>query len=197
MKKLVTIMLVLVMVFGATSAFADSHNTSAMKKGDFEVKAGVDFGGNIKADILGISSEDSTKIGFSIIGEYIIPSSNNLSYGAGLEFPLGGREADVTNATSFNFIPFYGLARYNMQNNFYLTGKLGYNTFSFDNTPSDVDVNGGMYYGIGAGMKVKDNVSFELLYSVSNGSIEATSGTQTVTSDMTYSRIGLSVGTTF
>jgi hypothetical protein len=196
MKKLFALLLALVMIFSVSTAFASSHNDGKLKKGNFVLKAGMDSG-NIESSVLGVNVDESTEMGFSLVGEYIIPTENNISYGVGVEFPLGGRKPDVSNAVDFTFIPFYGLVKLQTNEKFFLTGKLGYNTFSVDNLPSDADANGGMYYGIGGGVKLKDNVELEVLYSVSNGGLEATSGGLTATADVEFSRIGAFISTSF
>ncbi|RCW50520.1 outer membrane beta-barrel protein [Halanaerobium sp. MA284_MarDTE_T2] len=87
--------------------------------------------------------------------------------------------------SDWNFIPVYGTAKYNFaaENKYkpYLFGHLGYNFFNIDllNALEDtgyanngIDEEGGLYYGLGAGVNISANTALELMYSVNNGNVE-------------------------
>ena len=54
-------------------------------------------------------------------------------------------------------------------------------------------LNGGIYYGMGAGLMINEKFQAELLYSVNNGSSELLG----VDFDVEYSKLGVSVGFIF
>ena len=185
MKKItLAVLLSLVLVVGLSSA------SFAQVPGYWDIKGALDFGGS--ADIEGVKDVD-VDTGFTLVGEYKVPYTSEWTFGGGVQYQLDRDLDDATN-DSLNFVPFYGLAHYNMQNSpYYVLGHLGFNTFDMDNTS---DTSGGMYYAIGAGMDLSNNMSAEVMYSVNNGEVEdygSTSGTK----DINYSKLTVSLGYQF
>lgn len=189
MKRLVVLMLVLAMLIFSGSVLAQNS-------GNFEAKIGADILGNIEASDSGISLDEDTDMGITLIGEYKVPMNSQWVFGAGIAYQLD-RAADASGAEDFNYTSFYGIAQYKLVDNpMYLIGKLGYNTLYFDNTPSNIDVNGGLYYGFGAGTYFGQNNNYvaEALYSVNNGKFEADDGSS---ADIDYSKFTISLGMKF
>lgn len=180
-SKILVLFLAAFLVIGLSSA------SMAQVPGYWDIKGAIDFGGEIDIDGAGDEDVDS---GFTLVGEYKIPYTSEWTFGGGVRYQLD-REIDNSNGTDFNFVPFYALAHYNMQNSpYYLLGHLGYNTFDIDNYG---DESGGMYYAVGAGMDLASNMSAEVMYSVNNGEAEV-KGTD---EDVEYSKLTVSLGYQF
>ena len=180
MKRTVLVLLLAVfLVVGLSSV------SMAQVPGYWDIKGAIDFGGEI--DIDGQDKEDVGS-GFTLVGEYKVPYTTNWTFGGGVRYQLD-REIDDTASNDFNFLPFYGLAHYNMQNSpYYFLGHLGYNSFDSDISG---DTSGGMYYALGAGMDLARNMSAEVMYSVNSGEIDSGS------KDVDYSKITVSLGYQF
>lgn len=189
MKKFSVIMLALVLVFAVGTMVSAQ---TAWENGNFIIKGGMDFNGNIDVEKGDDHDVDSA---LSLTGEYLVPVQNNLSYGVGLTYQLQ-RDIDEDDAPEFNFIPFYGVIKYQTQMNSeyapYFLGQLGYNSFDMDDV--DGDCNGGLYYGIGAGMEISKDLDVELLYSVNNGEIDPDAEDAY---DVDYSKLRLGVSYSF
>lgn len=188
MKKLVIFMVVISLVVFNGAVLAQTS-------GNFETKLRLDIGGNLDLSYNNVSVDDDVETGFTLIGEYKVPTNSQWTLGAGMAYQLD-RSVDNSGAEDFNFIPLYGLAQYNLaENPVYLLGHLGYNLFDAD-WGDDIDYNGGLYYGFGAGVNFGENNNYvaEALYSVNNGEIEDDSGD---TADVEYSKFTISLGMKF
>lgn len=184
-RKVLVLFLAVFLVVGLSSA------SMAQVPGYWDLKGAIDFGGEADIDNTGDTDVDS---GFTLVGEYKVPYTSQWTLGAGMRYQLD-RDLDDNNLNdSLNFVPFYGLAQYNMQNSpYYLLGHLGYNTFDMDNTS---DTSGGMYYAVGAGMDLARNMSAEVMYSVNNGEADDfhSAGNDV---DVEYSKLTVSLGYQF
>lgn len=160
--------------------------STVMAKGTLELKAGFDLGGTLESE----TTEEDADSGVTITGEYVVPYKDRISLGGGFSYQLL-RGYDGGNDAKFGFMPFYGLARFNMEDTpAYVVGHLGYNTFTGnDDFKGSSDLDGGLYYGFGLGMKMTDKFNGEFLYSVNNGKFDD--------EDVKYTKMRLSVGTTF
>ena len=189
MKKIVLGLLIISLLIFSSSAMAQN-------RGYFQAQIGLDVFGDLEATVAGLSASEDVETGVSLIGEYKVPMENSQwTWGGGITYQLG-RSEDVSGAEDFNFTSFYGLAQYDISDNpLYIVGKLGYNTLSVDNLPSDLDESGGLYYGVGAGYNFgeDENYVFEILYSVNNGEVED----NTDSIDVEYSKFTASVGMKF
>ncbi|MFP4371041.1 MAG: outer membrane beta-barrel protein [Halanaerobium sp.] len=174
----------LILILAAFLVVGISSASMAQVPGYWDIKGAIDFGGEIEID--GQSDQDADS-GFTLVGEYKVPYTSEWTFGGGVRYQLD-RETDQSK-DDFNFVPFYGLAHYNLQNSpYYFLGHLGYNTFDMDNVG---DTSGGMYYALGAGMDLGSNMSAELMYSVNSGEID------TGNEDVDYSKITVSLGYQF
>jgi len=186
MEVLIMKKTVLVLFLAAFLVIGVSAASMAQMPGYWDIKGAIDFGGEMKVD--GAPDEDVDS-GFTLVGEYKVPNTAQWTFGGGVRYQLD-REIDNTDSTDFNFVPFYALAHYNMQNSpYYFLGHLGYNSFDADNTSTS----GGMYYAVGAGMDLASNMSAEIMYSVNSGEAEI-NGTDR---DVDYSKLTVSLGYQF
>lgn len=201
MKKLITLVLALFLMVGVAGLQSEVLAQEEMP-GDFIVKVGADKG-SFDMDMFWVNESVDSEVGISFVGEYIYPFQDNISIGGGLEYQLERKSAESDSDDGMSFMPIYGLIRMTPeeQDNLYLVGKLGYNTFNADIEDSvdySYDYNGGMYYGIGAGVKIRENIEAEVLYSKSNGEIEVSDNYgNSETADVGFSRVGLFIGTSF
>lgn len=167
------------------------------------IKVGADVGGEseIKVTAAGgtsLSVNADTKTGISIGGEYFFDLNDDLAIGAGIEYQLNRKYEVEEIGFNFNFIPLYALGRYHISQDFYLTGKIGYNLLQFEENPDGAKPKGGLYYGFGGGLIFSDRYQLEILYSIHNGRFEPEEDPG-VDYKVTYkySKIGLTVGYKF
>src|SRR5690554_6496536 len=142
MKKITVIMLVsaLFLMLSAPAAFAGGV-----------VKVGIEPSGTFSTEFFGLTLSNDVEMGISIAGEYLLEISDTLAAGGGIEYQLSRKERNAESG--FNYIPLYGLIRYNVPNTaFFLTGKVGYNLFFVEDPVEEVNYNGGLFYGAGGGM---------------------------------------------
>lgn len=186
MKKTALVLLLAVfLVVGISSA------SMAQVPGYWDLKGAIDFGGEMEIDN---HKDTDTETGFSLVAEYKVPSTAAWTFGGGVQYQLDRDLDEHGYGQSFNFVPFYGLAHYNMQNSpYYFLGHLGYNTFDIDNSS---DTSGGLYYALGAGMDLGSDMSAELVYSVNKGEIEDFKSVKG-DKDVEYSKLTVSLGYQF
>ncbi|HKL12917.1 MAG TPA: outer membrane beta-barrel protein [Halanaerobiales bacterium] len=194
MKKLSIFILVLSLMLISSSALAAGHMA---EKGTWTFGADFDLGGNMSfTPESGSIPDEDISTGFTVDAEYLMPAKNKISYGGGIAYQLSRSLKDNEDAT-FSFVPLYGLLKYEMAQDSYLVGHLGYNLLSGnDNFKASEDgtaeLGGGFYYAAGIGVSM-ENYNAELLYSFNNGSWD-----DSVTKlDLTYSKLSLSFGMSF
>lgn len=161
MKKTFLVVLALLVVF-SVSAFAQ-----------FNVKVGMDFSGEFTFEAESVSISADIKNGFTIAGEYVVPYSDEIDFGIGLayQFARSFDEVGANEDETFSFVPIYGVAKYNIEQ-FYVLGQLGYNMFNAsEEFTGDLKTEGGLYYGVGGGIKIAENIFAEILYSANNGKL--------------------------
>lgn len=177
MKKLI-----LVLVVSLVLVFAVSYVSLA----DVTVKAGYDLGGTLSS-VGSVPVDGGLSLGF----EYTSEISDNLIVGGGLEYQLLRK----VNSSPYGIscIPIYGLVQYKFSE-FYAVGRFGYNLSSTDVPLLPGETwGGGIYYGVGAGMNIGENMVVEAVYGVC-GISDSYMG---ITLTGTYSKIGLSFGYKF
>lgn len=187
MKKLSIFILVLSLMLISASALADSHMNMA-EKGTWTLGIDYDMGGSLTNTNPNIVATDVNG-GFTLNGEYVIPYKNNMSYGGGFAYQLS-RSLARDEAEEINFMPFYGIFKYDMENEAYVIGHLGYNVFGGNDAYKDgEELGGGLYYAAGAGIDMQEKYNGELIYSVNKG----TRGNY----EVRYSKLTLSFGYEF
>jgi len=193
MKKLSILVLVLSLVLISGSAFAQND---MMTSGEWFIGANYDLGGSMKDDV------DSYDVdaGFSITGEYVMPYRDKMSLGGGITYqlPRGVEGTDIPTNSEFNFIPLYGLVKYDLEEGAYVVGHLGYNLFNGnDEFVAGGELGGGLYYAAGFGMNLAqfnnlEDMNVGLMYSVNNGTH---TGEDEV--DVSYSKLSLTFNYNF
>jgi hypothetical protein len=157
------------------------------------VKVGYDAPGTHKVENGGSVSTDVDSGGF-LSGELYATINPHVELGAGLELP-NARSLENFNG-EFMFIPIYVLARlYPITGPVapYVAGRIGMNLFlADDDYKNNGDVESGAHLGIGAGIDI-NKIQIELLISANTGRLEV--GSTCV--DVTYSKVGVSVGYRF
>ena len=193
-----------------------------MNNDEWIFKVGVDFegkhetsGSNYFLAGSGNTSIDGTQdvsSGMSFSTEYVSYVSNNLGLGGGLT--LQTNRALPGDGGNFSFLPIYGLIKLRTtpgRNGLYeyLIGQLGYNFFSGDQdyTGKGGTLDGGLYFGLGAGVSINRMIQIELLYTEDRGGasdsgyIYDTVSNQydyfSESGNIKYSKLGISVGFLF
>lgn len=178
MKKLVVVLVVSLML-----VFAVGSVTLA----DMTVKAGYDLGGTMSSAGSSLNVDGGLALGF----EYTSEMADNLMVGGGFEYQLNRKPAG--SSSGFSFIPLYGLVQYKFDQ-FYVVGRLGYDLYNQEAAiPAGASISGGIYYGVGAGYSINQNMVVEAIYGISNASFSYMGITQTAS----YSKLGLSFGYKF
>lgn len=143
---------------------------------DNALTVGADFGGKLNPT----GDNYTVNTGYSVGYEFTIPQGR-MEYGGGVEYQLyrtvqGNSNPTIPDGSQFNFIPLYGVMRYNFSNNNssqpYAVARFGYNLVNGDsgfNTTIGTP-NGGLYYAVGAGMNFNKKIKAEVMYSSSQGS---------------------------
>ncbi len=192
MKKILVMAMVMMLVCSGAILAAEGY---------FNAKLGFDFGGEQEWTFDDGSSTDfDTDSGVTIAAEYVVPYSETVDFGAGIayQFNRGIDETGVSDDVEFNFVPLYGLVKYNVDT-VYLVGQLGYNFFNGSDEykfgADEINLEGGLYYGLGAGVNFSSNMFGEILYSVSNGKITEDGYPDEI--DVRNSQVSLMLGYTF
>jgi len=179
----------------------------------FTVLGGLDLFGNVTAenDDLDVDDDEDANIGVLFGAEAAMMLSENFYAGLGLRYQLP-RELDVDDSDAFNFVPIYVLLQYNFGNQGsiipFVVGHIGYNFFIAETdaledladtylTDASVGTEGGLYWGIGGGVYVTENVSIQALYNINYGAytVEADEGDYDL--DVIYSKLTISAAYTF
>mgnify|MGYP000530015507 CR=1 FL=1 len=192
MKKLSIFILVLSLMLISGSALADSH-MNMMEKGTWNLGIDYDMGGTLDStNQSGMENDWDVNSGFTINGEYVIPYRDKISIGGGLGYQLS-RSLSEDESSEFNFTPLYGIFKYDMEEEAYVIGHLGYNMLSAnDEFKSNAELSGGLYYAAGFGIGM-EQYNGEIIYSVNNGGWD--DGTDKL--DLSYSKLSLSFGYEF
>lgn len=153
------------------------------------VRAGADFGGQLKVSALGFTSTGRGASCFPLSIELTRDVNKRLALGGGFEYQV--RRSD------FDFSPIgYGLLRYfpkpdsTKHTNYYLTAKVGHNGFDVDN----YNTVGGAYIGLGFGTLNADGVLIEILYSIHYGTLYEYSYWYRVSEEARYMKFNITFG---
>jgi hypothetical protein len=176
MKKLVVALVVSLMLVFANSMVASAESL---------LKVYYDPTGTLSMS--GISR--NTDGGFSVGYEYLT-GDEQYAYGIGVEYDLSRK---VTEATvGIAWLPIYALAQYKFDQ-FYLTGRFGYDLCMPEQLSSGVTSYGGVYFGFGFGYTVSENFVLETDYSFLNGGL--TDGYYSA--NLSYSKLSIGAGIKF
>ena len=180
----------------------------------FTVLGGLDMFGNltIENDDADLDEDEDSNIGIFLGAEAAMPLSETFLAGLGLRYQFP-RELDVDDSDDFGFIPVYALFQLNfpIEGNLvpYIVGHIGYNFFIYnaDNLEDylsslagedvTVDSEGGLYWGIGGGVYITENVSIQALYNINYGVLTAESDSDSLDIDVTYSKLTIAAAYTF
>lgn len=166
-------------------------NNVIEKKNEFIVKAGYDWNGDYEANDEKVSAPN----GASFSAEFYHYIKNIVGIGAGVS-GCNPRDAKFDKG-EFWMLPMYLSVKVRSKPTEpykygYVVGQVGYNLFNPDDTlKKSVDMEGGLYYGVGFGIVIS-HIVFELLYSFNNG--KAGKGDKV---DFKYSKYTASVGYAF
>lgn len=158
------------------------------------IKMGYDHLGTMGTEYFGESSTKEIESGYTIGVEFLKSEESRLQTGLGVEYQLMRSATD--GSEDFGFIPAYLTARLNLfkgGTSPYLQGRLGYNVFQVNGTSSNVSYNGGLYYGVGAGLTLAKDLQVQVDYSIHNGERQW----QNVVTPYQYEKISLSLGLIF
>ena len=162
-------------------------------KFNFEPSGSMDSVYSTK-DQYSVSVHDSRSVAQSLTlgGEMTRRTTEGLVYGAGMEYQLY-RKADGVNNT-FSFLPIYALVRTEFRlakkTQAFIFGRAGYNFYQEDNPTDGYNLNGGLYYAAGAGLKLSKTVEMQLMYSCHNGEAHS----QFVDVQHAYSKYSMGLG---
>ncbi|MFH1930930.1 MAG: hypothetical protein ABIN18_04985 [Pseudomonadota bacterium] len=162
-------------------------------------KLGIDLSGDHEVSGYGLSGTEDVETGFSLTGELFGKISNIFDIGGGITVQIPRSQEDFEG--DFYFIPLYALIRARIETEKvtpYFIGQLGYNLFEGDSDYKGsgiykADLEGGLYWGLGAGIIIRKNFLIEVLYSVNNGTAEALG----YEFDIEYSKVTLNFGYNF
>lgn len=231
MKKFVITVMVL---FFATASglFAQSiqKKGGATLKGGFDINGDNDVTYNIKSDGESngttISETGDVDSGLTISAEYLVGINEMVAIGIGGTYQVPRGVDEDWPAGKFNFANAYGILNivFNMQGSTvspFVPIHIGYGYLMADSTlkesigsgredaetfnPAyDIDVKGGIYWGVGFGLLFDNNIQVELLYNVNNGEMKYKTGGETSTADFTgttlefeYTKLSITVGYKF
>ena len=175
-------------LFSVFLIFVTANNTFAVDFGG-TIKLGVDLPGDYEISNYALNRTVDVDTGISFSGEFFAKIGNNFDLGGGItcEFPHSRSDTEG----DFYFIPVYSLIRVRIANDTaapYLISQLGINFFNYGG-----EVNGGLYYSIGAEIIIKKHYLIEALYSVD----KATTIESSIDSDVEYSKVTLNFGYNF
>jgi len=197
MKKILVMAMVMMLVCSGAVLAAEGYFNAKLGYdfgGDMDMSSKVEFSDGSNSNV--VESESDVDGGVSVSFEYLVPVSNKIEWGVGLNYQFNRNLEGASKG--FNYIPIYGIAKYNLDS-IYLLGNVGYSMFNFERDLNDQeDLKGGLYYGVGAGLDISENLTAELMYSVSNGKYEYTDiNDDKLISNYEYSKISLALGYAF
>ena len=189
MKKIITmaILSVLVVFFTVNNTFAEGIGGT--------LKLGIDLAGDHEVSALGSSGSTDVETGFSITGELFGKVSDIFDIGGGITLQIPRSQEDFQG--DFYFIPVYAMIRARIETEQatpYFIGQVGYNFFDGDSDyKGPIDLEGGLYWGLGGGVIINKHFLIEVLYSVNNG----TGKLYGIEGDIEYSKVTINLGYNF
>jgi len=174
-------------------------------------KANIDLPGKFSMSGNGVTLNGDTATGFGLGMECLAPVYEKLKAGIGLQYLLGRKVTSLEGRTmsdnnAFGHVPLYGTLQYSFSlpanpyipslNMGYGKVNLGYSMayYGNDDFKGTTTMNGGLYWGIGAGTIINDKIVFEIMYDSFKGEQKAASG---LAIDEPYNKVSISIGYLF
>ena len=177
----------------------------AAEKGSMEIdgKLGLLFSPKLTMEARGESHDVSFDTAFSLGADFFCYVDPKVALGFGLEYAMQSEsEKEDGESMKLGSTNLFVQAKYNFDlnddtiNTIYPIAQLGYGILSTGGSAADhFDIDNGLYWGIGAGMVIKQNFLVELLYSFNYGSFDVKGAP--ISGDITYKAFKLKVGYKF
>ena len=151
----------------------------------------VDLGGKQKVSVLGMSDKSDTGLGITFGYDHMLSDYTGIGFESQLNRSI---TQDGEDAGKFGFTSVYGVGKYDLGSG-YGVARVGYSLlYNGDEEYSgDVDLKGGLMFGLGAGFKLSDNMSIEAGYYSNAGTGTVKEGGMTLEMETTYTRINASL----
>ncbi|MDR2425723.1 MAG: hypothetical protein LBD46_00830 [Endomicrobium sp.] len=191
MKKLLTLFCFMCLL--SATVFAKINDDQ-----EFIIKAGIQ---PQSSAALGGESYD-TNIGISAGFEYFKYFGSIAAVGMGAVYDLPRNFKDDNLSGNISFVPMYVGVKVRtplegLNNNFaFLSGRLGYGAFIYNDIDMIKSSSGGIYYAVGLGVSISYLV-LEAVYGVSNYSYKTGQGVTSKNYDDKYSTISVYIGFKF
>lgn len=188
-KSLLAVLLAFVLV---TPVFAADEGSM-----ELDVKAGFTFMAKGDIDKVGDGDVNSS---FLIGADFFYYVKPEFAIGAGITNIFNSKIQNTPGDPKLGFTNIYAQGKYvidtqdDVFNNVYPFLQIGYGIVNVDCDYVEVDSNG-IYWGIGFGTTIKENVKLELMYLHNSATFKAT-GTS-FTADATYSALAIKIGYKF
>lgn len=180
-------------------------SSSLLAQRTVSLRAYGDFSGKFKFEFEGFSDEQDVNMGYSAALDLLFINIGNLTLGAGGAYELPrdfkSEEDGAEESGKFNFIPVYGVVKFNLANGSFrpqLVGQIGYNffqgddQFTSDGYGGSFTLDGGLYWGAGVDIEMG---SFIIGAIYRNHKAQATAGDFTF--DVYYNTISAGIGFNF
>ena len=145
-------------------------------------------------ELSGTNFDDENKYelsgGITIGYNHSLKTADKTEFGVGGEFMLNRSQELNDDTGAFHSV--FGYGKYSLMETLYAQGRVGYNFHKA--TSDDVDIKGGITYGIGAGYSVSEKFSFDLIYTSHSAELETNSGLKM---DGKYTNINLGFNCSF
>jgi hypothetical protein len=213
-KKILLVVMALAIGFLFTVVDASAQGGGKLNpKVGFTIKAGIDMMGESDSEFdYGAGTDTSSggvNTGISVSAEYIFGINDMVGIGPGItyQFPRGIDE-DYPEG-KFQFIPIYALFSFCIPTKRsdlspFVVFHIGYNLFLGDDDfeesyGDDVTFEGGLYWGLGGGIRLQNGLQLEILYSVNKGYAKDifVPGLGEGDGEAEYSKVTFSVGYNF
>jgi len=153
------------------------------------VRASAGITGDLNISGQGQSLDESTRVGFSVAGEYLFGIHEMFSIGAGIEYVFPTKLDDHDSRISY--LPIYFTVKANpiaTRPEVFFQANIGWvASANFTNTSGSQT--GGLYWAIGAGYEFAENWLAGIMYS--------SYATRAGGADFTFTRVGINVGHRF
>ena len=200
MKKVCILALSLVSVFYLSNAAFCKGGSNQLA---FAIKGGIDLMGKTELDSDDIDLDPGdVDNSISIGAELFFPITEQFIIGGGIVYQFS-RGIDETGweDDEFNYIPIYGLVKYYFKTDSakpFVVGNIGYGLL-YGDMPGveNLDLGGGLYYGLGGGVEFENGFFIEGLYTVNKGTVSGTVAGYDIEGDHKYTKLSIFFGYKF